>query len=117
MPLTEALEMLGFATVDKGDLMLTVLGETFAEGSILARKEIFATRIRRVPLVKWLLALLDRKDDHQLETDVVAAALGLDFPVEEAAQQLDILINWGRYAEILVFDADAATIFPEPAGV
>jgi NitT/TauT family transport system ATP-binding protein len=117
LPLTEALELLGFATVAQGDITLTVLGETFAEASILARKEIFATRIRRLPLVKWLLALLDRKNDHRLETDVLIAALGLDFPPEDAGHQLDTLINWGRYAEILAFDADAETIFLEPVSV
>ncbi len=47
--LTEAAELLGFATVAQGDITLTPLGETFAEASILARKEIFATRIRRLP--------------------------------------------------------------------
>jgi NitT/TauT family transport system ATP-binding protein len=56
--LTEAAELLGFATVSQGDITLTSLGETFADASILARKEIFATRIRRLPFIKWLLAML-----------------------------------------------------------
>ena len=56
--LTEAAELLGFARIEKGDIYLTPLGETFAEASILARKEIFATRIRRVPLFRWLLNML-----------------------------------------------------------
>ena len=44
----ESAELLGFATVAQGDITLTALGETFAEASILARKEIFSTRIRLV---------------------------------------------------------------------
>jgi NitT/TauT family transport system ATP-binding protein len=48
LPLTEAAELLGFATIAQGDITLTPLGETFAEASIQARKEIFATRIRRL---------------------------------------------------------------------
>ncbi|MCX8062782.1 MAG: nitrate/sulfonate/bicarbonate ABC transporter ATP-binding protein, partial [Anaerolineales bacterium] len=58
LSLTEAAELLGFATIAKGDITLTPLGETFAEASILARKEIFATRIRRLPLMRWLLTML-----------------------------------------------------------
>jgi NitT/TauT family transport system ATP-binding protein len=58
LSLTEAAEILGFATVEKGDIDLTPLGETFAEASILARKEIFATRIRRLRLVRWLTTTL-----------------------------------------------------------
>ena len=60
--LTETAELVGFATISQGDISLTPLGETFAEASILARKEIFATRIRRLPFVRWLLALLRAAD-------------------------------------------------------
>jgi NitT/TauT family transport system ATP-binding protein len=112
LPLTETLELLGFATVATGDISLTPLGETFAEGSILARKEIFATRIRRLPLVQWLLTMLGRADAHRLE--LLMAALSLDFPPAEAEKQLDTLIDWGRYAELLAYDDGAETISLEP---
>jgi NitT/TauT family transport system ATP-binding protein len=74
LPLTEAAELLGFATIAEGDIALTALGETFAEASIQARKEIFATRIRRLPLFNWLLAMLQAADTHQLEKDVLTTA-------------------------------------------
>lgn len=83
--LTETAELLGFAHIAQGDISLTPLGETFAEASILARKEIFATRIRRLPLFKWLLAMLTAAEKHQLEWDVFHTALELEFPPEEAA--------------------------------
>jgi len=110
LPLTEAAELLGFATVSQGDIMLTPLGETFAEASILARKEIFAARIRRLPIVQWLLAMLQAADMHRLEKDVVIAAMALDFAPEEAARQMDVVINWGRYAELWSYDDTSATI-------
>jgi len=111
--LTEAAELLGFATLAQGDITLTPLGETFAEAGILARKEIFATRIRRLPLFQWLLRMLDAADKHRLERDVTLAALLLDFPPEEAERQLDLIIEWGRYAEILEYDDGSETIFRE----
>lgn len=111
--LTEAAELLGFATLAQGDITLTSLGETFAEARILARKEIFATRIRRLPLFQWLLRMLDAADKHQLERDVALAALLLDFPPEEAERQLDLIIEWGRYAELLEYDDVSETIFRE----
>lgn len=110
---TEAAELLGFATLAQGDITLTPLGETFAEASILARKEIFATRIRRLPLFQWLLRMLDAADRHRLEYDVALAALELEFPPEEARRQLDTAIEWGRYAEILGYDDGTETIFRE----
>ncbi len=103
----EAAELLGFATVAQGDITLTSLGETFADASILARKEVFATRLRRLPLFRWLLSLLKAADDDRLERDVVLAALELEFPPDQAARQLDTLADWGRYAELVAYDDDS----------
>jgi NitT/TauT family transport system ATP-binding protein len=109
----EAAERLGFVVVGHGDLSETSLGETFAEASIQARKEIFATRVRRVPIVNWLLTMLRAADRHELEADVVQSALGLEFPPEEAEQQLAIAIDWGRYAELIAYDHSAGMIYLE----
>lgn len=114
--LVEASELLGFATITQGDFILTSLGETFAEASILARKEMFATRIRRLPIFRWLSAMLKAAEHQQLEWDVVQTALELEFPPEEAQRQLDTAVNWGRYAELLAYDDNAELIYLEPAG-
>ncbi len=114
--LTEVAELLGFATIGKGDIVLTPLGETFAEASILARKEIFATRIRRLPMFRWLLSLLSVAEGRRLKWDVVIRALELEFPPDEAEQQLDTIVNWGRYAEVIAYDDATETIFLEEMG-
>lgn len=111
--LTEAAEILGFAYVEKGDITLTSLGETFAEASIQARKEIFATRIRRLPLFRWLTTLLSRAENHAIDWDVIHTALELEFPTEEAEKQLDTLINWGRYAELISYNDDKELVYLE----
>lgn len=120
LSLTETAEILGFAYVEKGDIILTSLGETFAEASIQARKEIFATRIRRLPLVRWLTTMLAHSENHALDWDVIQTALELEFPKEEAEKQLDTLINWGRYAELLSYNDDKALVYletpPQPVG-
>lgn len=107
--LTEAAELLGFATIAKGDITLTALGETFAEASIASRKEIFAMRIRRLPLFQWLLSLLHSSEESSMEWNVVQRALELEFPPEEAYRQLDTAVNWGRYAMEISYD-DATEI-------
>ncbi|HED00810.1 MAG TPA: ATP-binding cassette domain-containing protein [Proteobacteria bacterium] len=115
--LTEAAELLGFATIARGDITMTPLGETFAEASILARKEIFASRIRQLPTFKWLLAVLQAAHRHQLEWDVVQTALELEFPPEEAQRQLETAINWGRYTELLAYDDSGQVFYLEPGAV
>jgi NitT/TauT family transport system ATP-binding protein len=114
--LIEAAELLGFATIAHGDITLTPLGDTFAEAGILARKGIFAARIRRLPLFKWLMALLGSADKKQLEWDVVQTALELEFHEEEAERQLDTAIDWGRYAELLAYDDSSQVLYLEPSG-
>lgn len=113
LSLTESAQILGFAYVEKGDIALTSLGETFAEASIQARKEIFATRIRRLPLVRWLTTMLARSENHALDWDVIHTALELEFPQDEAAKQLDTLISWGRYAEMISYNSDNALVYLE----
>ncbi len=118
LQLTEVAELLGFATVGGGDIALTPLGETFAEASILARKEIFATRIRRLPMFRWLFSLLNVAEGHRLKRDVVLRALELEFPPDGAEKQLETIVNWGRYAEIIAYDDASEDIFLEsPSGV
>ncbi len=111
--LIEAAELLGFATIAQGDITLTPLGETFAEASVLARKEIFASRIRRLPLFQWLLAMLHAANEHQLERDVIQTALELEFPPTEAERQMETIVNWGRYAELFVYDDSSEKIYLE----
>jgi len=108
--LTEAAELLGFATVAQGDINLTGLGQTFVDASILSRKDIFSTRIRRLPMFRWLLNMLEKADKHELEWDVVQSALEFEFLADEAEKQVDIAVNWGRYAELLSYDDGNATI-------
>jgi hypothetical protein len=47
LPLVEAGKLLGFLNPE--DLVLTQLGRTYAEASILARKELLAGRVLRMP--------------------------------------------------------------------
>ncbi|MGC8879053.1 MAG: nitrate/sulfonate/bicarbonate ABC transporter ATP-binding protein [Anaerolineae bacterium] len=117
LQLIEAGEILGFVTVAQGDISLTPLGETFAEASILARKEIFATRLRRLPLFKWLLTMLRAADRQRLELDVIQTALELEFPPDEAKRQAETAVSWGRYAELLAYDDDSGMIYLEPGQV
>lgn len=117
LQLTEATTMLGFATIAEGDITLAPLGEAFAEASILARKEIFASRLRRLPMFQWLLTLLKSSEKRQLKWDMVHTALELEFAPEEAERQLATLVTWGRYAELLNYDDRTGVIALEAKDV
>ncbi|HBY93532.1 MAG TPA: nitrate ABC transporter ATP-binding protein [Chloroflexi bacterium] len=106
LPIIAAAELLAFLRVAEGDARLTELGETFAEARILARKEIFAARIQRVPLIHWLMDQLDAAPGGRLAEEPVLAVLTQEFGPEEAPHQLDTAIDWGRYAELFAYDRE-----------
>jgi NitT/TauT family transport system ATP-binding protein len=112
--LTEAAELFGFSIISHGDIALTPLGETFAEASVLARKSIFGVRIRRLPLFQWLVSQLRDAEEHRLSVYTVREALGNEFPPEEVEPQLNIIVDWGRYAEIFAYDDNTEMIYLEP---
>jgi NitT/TauT family transport system ATP-binding protein len=112
--LTEAAELLGFCLIAHGDIALTPLGETFAEASVLARKSIFSVRIRRLPVFHWLVARLKEAEENRLSLDTVREALGEHFLSGEVEPQLNILVDWGRYAEIFAYDDNTEMIYLEP---
>jgi NitT/TauT family transport system ATP-binding protein len=113
LPIIEAAEVIGFANVEAGDLSLTPLGQAFAEGSIQARKEIFAARLRRVPMIRWILSMLKAQPDQRLSWDVFIAALSREFPAEIAERQLDTAVDWARYAELFSYDNSDNALFIE----
>jgi NitT/TauT family transport system ATP-binding protein len=115
--ITEAAELLGFAIIEKGDITLTPLGETYTDASITARKEIFAARAKRLPIFIWLTNMLKADDNQQLKREVIQTALELEFPPEEAEEQIDTLIDWGRYAELFAYDDNEEVLFLESSTV
>ncbi len=113
--LTEATEVLGFATVAQGDITLTSLGETFAEASTTGRKEIFALRVRRLPVIYWLLERLRSADRQQLPWSKIRTELTHAVLAEEVEHQMDVAVDWGRYAELLAYDDTKEMLYLEPA--
>jgi NitT/TauT family transport system ATP-binding protein len=102
--LSEAAEILGFATVAHGDISLSPLGETFVEASINLRKEIYAKRIQRLPLFHWVLQMLQNTESKELKWDDLKDELETEFTPKVAEKQLDVVIDWGRYAELISYD-------------
>src|ERR1043166_4375098 len=53
LPIVEAGDLLGFVTVNEGDLLITPLGGAYANATILGRKAILAGRVLRLPMIAW----------------------------------------------------------------
>jgi len=112
LPLVEAGELLGFVVLENGTLVLKPLGQTYAEASILARKELLAGRVLRLPLISWIYDTLQRDDNHRTAWSYFLDELRGDFG-DLAEAQLDIAINWARHAELFAYDDDAGELYLE----
>ncbi len=112
LPLVEAGELLGFVQLEGGTLVLTPLGQTYAEASILARKELIAGRILRLPLISWIYDTLQRDDTHSTARSYFFDQLEGEFG-DRAEEQLEIAIRWGRHAELFAYNDDRGELYLE----
>jgi NitT/TauT family transport system ATP-binding protein len=111
LPITDALELLGFATVESADLIITDTGRAWSRADILASKSIFAEAARtRAPLVRAIVNALETTKDGTINARFFLDLLGRGFSEEEAQAQLDTAIDWGRYGELFEFDDDSGEL-------
>ncbi len=112
LPLVEAGELLGFLIPEDGALVLTQLGRTYADASILARKELLAGRVLRMPLINWIYDTLQRDDTHSTARSYFMEKLESDFG-DRAEKQLDIAISWARHAELFAYNDNTGELYLE----
>ena len=119
LPIVEAAELLGLAHVVEGDISLTDLGRRFAEASVLERKEMFRGAVEEaVPALGRILAVLRQKSNHKMPREFFQDIFERQVGSAQATRQLDVLIDWGRYAELLAYDDEVRQIYleEEPEG-
>ena len=112
LPVVEVGEMLGMATVSEGDLLLTALGKAYADASILARKELIAARILRIPIVLRIYEALQQDDNRRIDRGYFLGKLRDEYG-EQAEAELENLIQWGRQAELFSYDQGTGELFLE----
>ena len=116
LPLVDAAALLDMLYVSSGDLELTSVGKEFTAADIQTSKQIFAAQARtRAPLVRTICKALGASSDGSLRAGFFLDLLRRGFGPEDAQQQLDTAIDWGRYAELFDYDADTDQITADPA--
>ena len=110
-PLVEASDLLQFTRVVEGDIELTDQGRFFAQATVLERKEIFRQQLlSSIPMVKQMLQVLRAKANHEMNRDFFLDILMRTMGEKDALEQLDLLIGWERYAELIAYDQDREVI-------
>jgi NitT/TauT family transport system ATP-binding protein len=111
LPLVDAAVLLGLAEVHGADLEITDAGREFATADINTSKILFGKlAAERVPLIKAIVSGLRATADGTLREGFFLDLLRRGFPDDEARQQLDIAIDWGRYGELFEYDAESGQL-------
>ncbi|GAA4846439.1 nitrate/sulfonate/bicarbonate ABC transporter ATP-binding protein [Saccharopolyspora rosea] len=116
LPLVDAAAMLDLLVVSGGDLVITPVGKEFTTADIQRSKEIFAEQVRhRAPLVRTICTALAASSRGSLRAGFFLDLLRQSFSAAAAREQLDIAVDWGRYAELYDYDTDTEQISADPA--
>jgi NitT/TauT family transport system ATP-binding protein len=109
LPMGETLQLLGFGVLEEGDLKLSDSGREFAHADTDGRKALFAAALRaHVPLVAAIRRTLDERWNHRASAVRFRDELEDHMSPDYAEDTLRTVIAWGRYAELFVYDEEAA---------
>lgn len=107
LSLVEATDLLALSEMQEGDLMLTPQGQRFAEADVLQKKQIFREQaLAHVPLLGQIVHALETTPGHTLPKEYFLSTLEAQLGEERAQEQLDILVDWGRYAELFSYQEE-----------
>jgi NitT/TauT family transport system ATP-binding protein len=108
--LGESLQLLRFAQLSEGDLLLTEAGKRFAHLETDARKKLFAEHLRNyVPVAALICRVLDERPSHTAPAARFRNELEDYMSEDYADETLKTVISWGRYAELFAYDEQAET--------
>ena len=110
LPSALAAEVLGLAVIDEGGMKLTPVGRELLESGIQQRKEIFRNQLLKN---ETFSALLRELEAHGGRIGKVAMLklFATKFKAANSREWLKVVINWGRYAELLGYDHGREEIY------
>ncbi|HPP83535.1 MAG TPA: nitrate/sulfonate/bicarbonate ABC transporter ATP-binding protein [Rubrivivax sp.] len=107
----DALNLLGLAQLEHGDLQITPLGQRYVEGTHTLRQEIFGQQLlAHVPLAAHIRHSLEQEPGGQLPEGPFLRLLEEHLDEAEAERVLETVIAWGRHGEVFEYDYNAGTI-------
>ena len=107
----DGLLVLGFARLAEGDIFVTPGGRALAEADNEERKAIFADHLlQTIPLAVHIKRVLDDRPKHRAPEERFLQELQDYLTGEEAERVLEVMVDWGRYAEIFDYDYNSGML-------
>jgi NitT/TauT family transport system ATP-binding protein len=93
----------------KNEVYLTELGRRFLGSDHKGRTAIFAEQVQKLRLFHIILEHL--KVEEEVEADKILKEISMALPYDNPEKVLHTMIAWGRYAGLMDYNANTATIF------
>jgi len=101
LPACEAMQLLGLATIERGDITSTALGRSYYETEPSERKVVFGKQLlSHVALAAHIRRELEESEDGEVGEETVLREMQAFLKPDEAQRVLTIAIDWGRYGEV-----------------
>ncbi len=111
LPLVDAARLLGLLEVEGADAFLTETGKTWYTADIQESKQMFAAlAVENAPLIQTICRTLENSDDGAIRDDFFLDLLRRGLSNETAQEQLQIAIDWGRYAELFDYESGSGEL-------
>lgn len=115
LAVTKTAELLDLVDTPKQSVTFTELGRRFIRADTAERKELFSTQVRGLRIIQTLLTWLEETQEKEIERDAVISKLQTYFPNEKLDYLFDTLVAFGRYAEVLSYNAKLGLLtLPRP---
>src|SRR5215472_1600268 len=115
--LGESLQLLRFAQLREGDIVLTEAGKRFANLETDARKKLFAEHLLAfVPVMGLIKRVLDERPSHTAPAARFRNELEDYMSEDYADKTMKTIVSWGRYAELFAYDEQSETFSLENPG-
>jgi NitT/TauT family transport system ATP-binding protein len=110
-PVAEALRLLRFAELERGEIRLTETGRHFVDESVDGRKRLFGQHlVAYVPLAAHILRVLEERESHTAPYLRFLAELEDTMTEQHANETLRAVIGWARYGEVFAYDERLETL-------
>jgi NitT/TauT family transport system ATP-binding protein len=108
---SHALTLLGFALLDRGDIIITPLGERYVHASNPERQAMFGKQLQQnVPLIAYIRQGLEQDASGDLHEDLFLRLLRFTLNEADAKSALRIAIEWGRYGDLFEYNFNTGII-------
>lgn len=115
LAVTKTAELLDFVETPKQSVAFTDFGKKFIQADTTERKGLFSTQVGNLRIFQTLMTWLEETPDKEIERDAITARLQTYFPNEKLDRLFDTLVSFGRYAEILSYNAKLGMLtLPRP---